>query len=198
MYAVEDTLAFTAGTSLWARYLQSFWFMLSILLGSERGDISPTTSLEVVVTVVFEMLGCVIFGVIIGLFGSLLMGQKLLEAKVEQQVNLGKSCSLAPGFPLLSPRHCIVVRPHVVLQRGYAHSITRCRAAGRAARVPGAEADLEGSGGFGAEVHVGALPEEDGLQREGGHPALGRTCRATQTPRSTAVYLMWRITGGIY
>jgi hypothetical protein len=66
MYAVEDTLAFTAGTSLWARYLHSFWFMLSILLGSERGDIGPITKTEVVVTIAFEMLGCVIFGVIIG------------------------------------------------------------------------------------------------------------------------------------
>ena len=103
MYAVEDTLAFTAGTSLWARYLQSFWFMLSILLGSERGDISPTTSLEVVVTVVFEMLGCVIFGVIIGLFGSLLMGQKLLEAKVEQQVNSPHRQHRAARLPRGSP-----------------------------------------------------------------------------------------------
>ena len=30
--------AFSSGTSLWSRYVWSFWFTLSILLGSERGE----------------------------------------------------------------------------------------------------------------------------------------------------------------
>ena len=42
----------------------SFWFMLSILIGSERGNVDPATGLEKVVTIIFEMIGCVIFGVI--------------------------------------------------------------------------------------------------------------------------------------
>ena len=113
--------------------------------------------------------------VIIGLFGSLLMGQKLLEAKVEQQVRAAgrtrsaQDCLPAQQCSLLLPRHLVaVLLPHVLQQRGCAHLLTRCHAAGRAARVPGAEADLKGGGGLGAEVHVGALPKEDGLQREGG------------------------------
>ena len=60
------------------------WFTFSILIGSERGDIQPTFNKqqEVVFTIFIQMLGCVVFGVIIGLFGTLLMEQKLLEAKV--------------------------------------------------------------------------------------------------------------------
>ena len=38
MYPVEETLAFSSGPSLWSRYVWSFWFTLSILLGSERGE----------------------------------------------------------------------------------------------------------------------------------------------------------------
>jgi hypothetical protein len=88
MLPVEETLAFTAGTALWDRYMVSFWFMLSILLGSERGDINPTTSLEVAVTICLEMIGCVIFGVIIG------------EAPISLHMH-GRKTKIVQGWPKL-------------------------------------------------------------------------------------------------
>ena len=39
-----------------SRYIMSFWFMLSILIGSERGNVDPVTGLEKVVTILFEMM----------------------------------------------------------------------------------------------------------------------------------------------
>ena len=34
------------GTGLGTRYLYTFWYALSILLGSERGDIAPVRQIE--------------------------------------------------------------------------------------------------------------------------------------------------------
>ena len=82
---VMETLAFTVGTTLFSRYIFCFWSTYCILLGSEI-LIIPTSKVEIVVMMVMQTIGIVIFGVIIGLFGSLLLDQSLLESNVEQQL----------------------------------------------------------------------------------------------------------------
>jgi hypothetical protein len=60
----------------------SFRFAFSVLLGSERGHIPPLVGPEVFFTIVLQLIGCVVFGLILGSVTSLLMEEKILEQKV--------------------------------------------------------------------------------------------------------------------
>ena len=53
--SLEETLAYSSGTSLWSRYISVHWFTFSILIGSERGDIAPVQSSEMIFTIAIQV-----------------------------------------------------------------------------------------------------------------------------------------------
>ena len=53
---VSETLAYWGGTTLWQRYVLSFWWTFAMLIGSEL-IIMPTTDGEVVFTMALQMIG---------------------------------------------------------------------------------------------------------------------------------------------
>ena len=69
------------------RYLHTFWWSISILLASEMiTDITPRLVGEVIFTIVCQIFSAVLFGLIIGTVGQLLLSSKLLEEKVDKQL----------------------------------------------------------------------------------------------------------------
>lgn len=69
------------------QYLHTFWFALSMLMGSEMfADIQPRTTVEIVFTLILQLIGAIVFGMVIGTVGTLLMSSKLLEEKVDRQL----------------------------------------------------------------------------------------------------------------
>ena len=75
------------GVSKALQYLHTFWWAISILMGSEMfSDIQPRTNAEVVFTLILQLIGAIVFGVVIGTVGTLLMSSKLLEEKVDRQL----------------------------------------------------------------------------------------------------------------
>eukprot|EP01043_Picozoa_sp_COSAG02_P035479 COSAG02_NODE_2543_length_8570_cov_24.762956_11_plen_556_part_00 len=57
------------------------------LLGSTMfSDIAPRATGEIIFTLVLQMIGAIVFGMIIGTVGTLLMSSKLLEEKVDRQL----------------------------------------------------------------------------------------------------------------
>jgi hypothetical protein len=88
------------GVSITIQYLYSFWWSLSILLGSELiSDVQPRTDGEVVFTIFAQIIGAVLFGMIIGTVGTLLMSSKLLEEKVDRQLAELRCGLLYLSFP---------------------------------------------------------------------------------------------------
>lgn len=75
------------GTPIGWKYLQTFWWTISILIGSEVfSDINPHTDREVIFTLVLQLVGAIVFSLVIGTVGTLLMSSKLLEEKVDRQL----------------------------------------------------------------------------------------------------------------
>ena len=51
------------------------------------GDITGQTNLERIYSVIVEMVGCLMFAMLTGALGSMMVGQKLLEEKVDKQLS---------------------------------------------------------------------------------------------------------------
>eukprot|EP01043_Picozoa_sp_COSAG02_P063986 COSAG02_NODE_9222_length_2285_cov_1.546661_2_plen_281_part_01 len=75
------------GASKGLQYLHTFWWAISILIGSEMfSDIRPRNNVEVGFTLGVQLIGAIVFGVVIGTVGTLLLSSKLLEEKVDRQL----------------------------------------------------------------------------------------------------------------
>lgn len=63
------------------------------------GDITGKTDAERVYSIIAEMFGCLMFAVLIGSLGSMMVGQKLLEEKVDRQLCELREFMEAKGIP---------------------------------------------------------------------------------------------------
>eukprot|EP01043_Picozoa_sp_COSAG02_P073932 COSAG02_NODE_14581_length_1257_cov_2.759067_1_plen_284_part_00 len=63
------------------------------------GDITGKTDAERVYSIIAEMFGCLMFAVLIGSLGSMMVGQKLLEEKVDKQLCELREFMEAKGIP---------------------------------------------------------------------------------------------------
>lgn len=63
------------------------------------GDITGKTDAERLYSIVAEMFGCLMFAVLIGSLGSMMVGQKLLEEKVDKQLCELREFMEAKGIP---------------------------------------------------------------------------------------------------
>jgi hypothetical protein len=73
---------------LFTRYWTAYYWAITAISTVGFGDISPQTNTERIFSVIIEIFGCLLFAVLIGSLGSMMVGQKLLEEKVSRQVRL--------------------------------------------------------------------------------------------------------------
>eukprot|EP01043_Picozoa_sp_COSAG02_P022046 COSAG02_NODE_1134_length_14376_cov_382.343700_2_plen_705_part_00 len=72
--------------SLMTRYVTSYYWAITTISTVGFGDITATTTAERVFAIIAEMFGSLMFAVLIGMTGSMMVGQKLLEEKVASQI----------------------------------------------------------------------------------------------------------------
>lgn len=70
------------------RYWTAYYWAITAISTVGFGDISAQTKRERVFSIVIEIFGCLLFAVLIGSLGSMMVGQKLLEEKVSRQVRM--------------------------------------------------------------------------------------------------------------
>ena len=68
------------------KYLWSVYWAITVLSTVGYGDVVAHTNAEKVFSIVAELFGCVIFATLIGGLGSIMMSKKLLDQKVEYQL----------------------------------------------------------------------------------------------------------------
>jgi Ca2+-binding EF-hand superfamily protein/CRP-like cAMP-binding protein len=69
--------------SLWTRYLDSFYFSVTTLTTVGFGDRTPFTNTEKVFSILAELAGSIIFGIIAGSMGALAMSTKMSEREMK-------------------------------------------------------------------------------------------------------------------
>ena len=68
------------------KYLTSFYWAMTALSTVGFGDIVPLTDAELLFASFAELFGCMIFGMLIGVLSTLVMGGKALEEKIDNQM----------------------------------------------------------------------------------------------------------------
>jgi hypothetical protein len=69
------------------RYITSYYWAITTISTVGFGDITGNTDGERLYSIMAEMFGCLMFAVLIGALGSMMVGQKLLEEKVDKQLS---------------------------------------------------------------------------------------------------------------
>ncbi len=72
--------------SLMTRYVTSYYWAITTISTVGFGDITAKTTAERLFSIIAEMFGSLMFAVLIGMTGSMMVGQKLLEEKVASQI----------------------------------------------------------------------------------------------------------------
>jgi hypothetical protein len=62
------------------------------------GDIVPETQAEVLLTMIAEVVGCFVFGIIIGTLGSMVMSGQMLEEEVTRKLGASAVASFWAAF----------------------------------------------------------------------------------------------------
>ena len=87
------------GISLFTRYITAYYWAITTISTVGFGDITAQTTTERVFSIIAEMFGCLMFAVLIGSLGSMMVGQKLLEEKVSKQLSELREFMQAKSIP---------------------------------------------------------------------------------------------------
>ena len=83
----DESVGLTADmVPLSRRYLKAFYWAITTLSTVGFGDITPNTDAEMVYACFAELLGSMIFGIMIGSLSTMLMSGKALEEKIDNQL----------------------------------------------------------------------------------------------------------------
>ena len=117
-------------------YVTAFYWAITTLSTVGYGDITPATFGEKVFSILAELFGCVLFAMLIGTLGSMMVGKRSATTLLASGLHSSKSASnmTAAG-------------------RGEAAGGEGEQAAGGAERVHGRAPDPEGAQGEGAALH---------------------------------------------
>lgn len=82
------------------RWLRAFYWAMTTLTTVGYGDVSPTTTIEMVFGVLAELGGTIVFGTLVGTVGSILAERRRLVAKHESEINELKEFMHAKSLPV--------------------------------------------------------------------------------------------------
>jgi CRP-like cAMP-binding protein len=83
------------------KYLVAYYWAITTLSTVGYGDITAQTPTERIFSLLAEMFGCLAFATLVGTLGSIMVGQKLLEEKVDKQLSELREFMQAKGIPKL-------------------------------------------------------------------------------------------------
>ncbi len=81
------------------KYLWSVYWAITVLSTVGYGDVVAHTNAEKAFSIVAELFGCIIFATLIGSLGSIMMSKKLLDQKVEYQLEELREYGRVKGLP---------------------------------------------------------------------------------------------------
>jgi potassium voltage-gated channel Eag-related subfamily H protein 8 len=88
-----------ASVDLSTKYITAFYWSITTISTVGFGDIVAQTQSERLFSIMAEMFGSLMFAVLIGVLGSMMVGQKLLEEKVSKQLSELREFMQAKGIP---------------------------------------------------------------------------------------------------
>ena len=81
------------------QYITSYYWAITTISTVGYGDITGQTNAERLYSVCAEMVGCLLFAMLTGALGSMMVGQKLLEEKVDKQLSELREFMQSKGIP---------------------------------------------------------------------------------------------------
>lgn len=96
------------------KYLWSVYWAITVLSTVGYGDVVAHTNYEKGFSIVAELFGCIIFATLIGGLGSVMMSKKLLDQKVEYQLQELREYGRVKGLPKFLQK-----RMRLILEQAY-------------------------------------------------------------------------------